>query len=75
MIFLKGEKCENREDNCVNSPCLNGGTCANRDTDFVCECTPGWTGKVCEENLDECNANINPCLNGAQCIDTPGHFR
>lgn len=33
---------------------------------YSCECTDGWMGATCDENIDECAAN--PCING-DCID------
>ncbi len=43
---------------CSSSPCLNYGYCMNADNEtdggFKCVCPPGFTGKVCEENINEC---------------------
>ncbi|XP_042205015.1 protein crumbs-like [Homarus americanus] len=33
---------------------------------FVCECIPGFTGDLCEINIDECESD--PCVNGV-CYD------
>ncbi|XP_053686299.1 protein serrate [Sabethes cyaneus] len=41
--------------------------------DFVCTCSPGWTGPTCEINIDECAEG--PCQNGGTCIDMVGKFR
>jgi hypothetical protein len=32
-----------------------------------CECIPGFTGKNCSENVDDCKSHV--CLNGATCVD------
>ncbi|XP_045483741.1 protein crumbs isoform X3 [Harmonia axyridis] len=56
---------------CVPNPCRNGGICTgNRLGDrssFNCSCLPGFIGRLCQVNVDECSSS--PCLNGGQCID------
>ena len=34
---------------------------------YRCLCLPGWTGKNCDENIDDCASN--PCVNGGTCED------
>ncbi|KAH8032785.1 hypothetical protein HPB51_001863 [Rhipicephalus microplus] len=58
-----GDLCELKDDLCVSSPCLNGGTCLGLVNDFVCKCESGWTGKHCERQHDPCRG-ANPCLHG-----------
>lgn len=33
---------------CDSSPCKNGGTCGNDETEFTCECTEQFEGPTCE---------------------------
>ena len=35
-------------DECVSSPCNNGGTCIDEIDSFACLCMPGFTGDQCE---------------------------
>ena len=33
---------------------------------YTCNCVPGWTGRRCEIDFDDCSSN--PCQNGATCF-------
>jgi len=37
-----------------SDPCLNGGTCLDLENKFLCLCESGYTGVVCEIDIDEC---------------------
>ena len=56
------------------NPCLNDQTCFESSTgtvvidDYVCRCADGWSGQVCEIDVDECASDA--CLNGAECIES-----
>ncbi|XP_065196194.1 uncharacterized protein LOC135827668 [Sycon ciliatum] len=61
---------------CLSSPCANGGTCTSLVASFECSCPPAWAGETCSiptRDYDECISN--PCLNNATCIDQVGAFQ
>ncbi|CAG9817889.1 unnamed protein product [Phaedon cochleariae] len=58
---------------CADNPCANGGSCGAYKGYFNCTCPPGFTGKVCQINIDDCVSN--PCLNGGMCLDLVNGFR
>lgn len=63
----EGDTCEDDIDDCMNTPCLNGGTCSDEGVDtFACDCMDGFEGTVCETNIDDCMPD--PC-NGNPCVD------
>ncbi len=39
---------------------------------FNCTCPAGFTGTLCEEDINECE--FNPCKNKGTCANTPGGF-
>ena len=45
----------------------NGATCHDGIGKYTCECTEGFDGDECQNNIDECD-KYNPCKNGARCI-------
>ncbi|XP_066935500.1 protocadherin Fat 4-like isoform X3 [Clytia hemisphaerica] len=47
-------------------PCVNNGTCIDHHNNYTCQCAPGFTGKNCYHNIDDCISN--PCQNGT-CHD------
>ena len=58
---------------CASSPCLNGGLCIDSHRGFQCKCKTGFSGALCEENIDDCEKN-QLCLNGGECIDGVNSF-
>ncbi|XP_052271661.1 uncharacterized protein LOC127872369 [Dreissena polymorpha] len=54
-------------NNCASYPCKNGGSCLDGREAFACSCNNGFTGDMCEINIDDCVGNS--CQNGATCLD------
>ncbi|XP_033106265.1 neurogenic locus notch homolog protein 2-like [Anneissia japonica] len=54
---------------CYDSPCQNGATCEWMDVPITCDCAVGFTGDLCEININECISS--PCSYGPQsrCVD------
>ena len=46
---------------------MNGATCVDGVNNFTCSCPPGYSGRHCEINIDDCAPQ--PCLNGGGCVD------
>ncbi|XP_061400319.1 cubilin homolog [Musca vetustissima] len=68
------------KDECAMAvePCKNGGTCYDLYKGFHCECPEGWTGKTCEQDVDECYLLAGTdlgCQNNAVCQNTPGSYK
>ncbi|XP_022100203.1 sushi, von Willebrand factor type A, EGF and pentraxin domain-containing protein 1-like isoform X2 [Acanthaster planci] len=59
-------------NDCFSSPCANGATCQRVSTGYVCICKPGYTGIICDTEIDDCESA--PCQNGASCRDGLNNF-
>ncbi|XP_023814297.2 uncharacterized protein LOC101165399 [Oryzias latipes] len=57
---------------CAKNICLNGGSCYKSGSVLSCSCAPGYTGPLCENDIDECHSN--PCRNGGTCVDGLASF-
>ena len=50
---LTGPDC-NETDYCSGVNCGDNGVCRNVVNSFQCTCSPGFTGVLCETNIDDC---------------------
>ncbi|KAJ8351248.1 hypothetical protein SKAU_G00227240 [Synaphobranchus kaupii] len=48
---------------CLSSPCQNGGQCKDELRSYMCSCTTGFIGRNCEiETLRQCDVNNGGCM-------------
>lgn len=52
-----GKICNVDVDECNSNPCLNGATCTDNVASFTCTCPIGFTGKLCETNINDCEVS------------------
>ncbi|XP_021378486.1 sushi, von Willebrand factor type A, EGF and pentraxin domain-containing protein 1-like [Mizuhopecten yessoensis] len=53
---------------CSNSPCQNGGTCAETNFhNFKCTCPDGFYGRTCNSQVLHCAST--PCYNNGMCTE------
>ncbi|XP_048580138.1 uncharacterized protein LOC5520382 [Nematostella vectensis] len=50
---------------CSSNPCQNNAECKHAGSTFTCSCTAGFTGDLCDKEVDPCNPT--PCQNGGTC--------
>ena len=74
-----GENCEQRYDPCLESPCAHG-VCSqlreerSEEADFSCECEAGYSGPLCEVNIDDCQG-VTDCGPGQHCVDLLNSYK
>nr|XP_054772311.1 platelet endothelial aggregation receptor 1-like [Lytechinus pictus] len=67
-----GQNCQYAD--CTQSGCYHGGACNTQLLgDPTCLCAVGYTGVMCETEIDECESN--PCQNGATCENYVAIYR
>lgn len=74
LTGFEGVNCEVNIDDCPGQLCQNGGKCIDGVNTYTCDCPPEWSGKYCNEDVDECSGSINPCQNGATCTNEEGGY-
>ncbi|XP_043558361.1 mucin-4-like isoform X1 [Chiloscyllium plagiosum] len=52
-------------DECLSLPCWNEATCVDSINAFSCNCLPGYTGKLCEQVINNCASK--PCQSNGFC--------
>jgi len=62
-------------DDCLleGYPCLHGGTCVDGYLTYTCLCSGGYSGALCQTDINECSSN--PCQNGGTCQDHLSGFQ
>jgi len=74
LWLFTGVFCEENIDECNALPCLHNATCIDGIASYSCQCTEGYSGRLCEiEPFDACMSE--PCHNDATCIFTGLNYR
>uniref|UniRef100_A0A8C4LRD3 Slit homolog 1 protein n=1 Tax=Equus asinus asinus TaxID=83772 RepID=A0A8C4LRD3_EQUAS len=76
---FEGPTCGVNTDDCVEHACANGGICVDGVGNYTCQCPLLYSGKpgrevsagACEQLVDFCSPDLNPCQHEAQCVGTP----
>ncbi|XP_051007258.1 cubilin [Acomys russatus] len=54
-----GPTCTENINECLSSPCLNGGTCIDGINGFTCDCPSSWTGYYCQTPQRACGGLLS----------------
>ena len=60
-----GSTCAEDIDECLSTPCQNGGACTQDVDAYTCSCVAGFMGQRCQIDIDECQSQ--PCINRGTC--------
>jgi len=64
FYHLSSRRCERKlgqlENVCASQPCLNGGQCVPTESNYQCQCAPGFGGDNCELDARVCQTQ-QPC--------------
>ena len=71
VVGYNGTRCEVNRDDCAGVACVHGA-CVDGADDYWCDCVPGYTGRLCDAEIDECHSR--PCQYGGTCIDHLNHY-
>jgi len=66
-----GTLCDVNPDDCEGIVCVHG-TCVDGANNYTCQCDPGFTGRLCEHDINECHSQ--PCQYGGTCLDHLNFF-
>ena len=73
----KGDVCEDID--CLTNDCSGNGVCIDNMNSLTrlstgsCNCSTGFTGRVCEININDCLSN--PCHERGHCVDGVNLFQ
>ncbi|CAH3152005.1 unnamed protein product, partial [Pocillopora meandrina] len=61
---------------CIKKPCPSNTICqaSSSSEGYTCVCVPGYTGKDCTEDVDECSLGKHKCDSNAECTNTLGSY-
>ncbi|XP_022108480.1 uncharacterized protein LOC110988871 [Acanthaster planci] len=72
LVMLQRVQPQDKDLMCASYPCLHGGLCQDTLNTYSCNCPPEWTGKNCEQDVDECSSS--PCKNMGHCVNREEGF-
>ncbi|XP_067858120.1 slit homolog 1a isoform X2 [Heptranchias perlo] len=67
---FKGTTCATNIDDCEENECRNGATCLDGINNYTCLCPLYHRGELCEELVDFCASDLNPCQQDSKCVIT-----
>ncbi|XP_033116115.1 sushi, von Willebrand factor type A, EGF and pentraxin domain-containing protein 1-like [Anneissia japonica] len=57
---------------CSSLNCVNGGTCSTTGLIAMCSCTPGYRGRTCQFDVNECSNDNGGCSH--TCVNSVGSY-